>query len=121
MKSFGWQIENSLNLLAIGPKAIHQDIFSTLFGFTLPSRRQRKELKLALPLYRVSMSRLNVTLDVTPFIESEKAWITDNMAAILNGRGLFARARRKGCWNVEVRNVANTTQTAPQYCINLVR
>ncbi|CAH3032149.1 unnamed protein product [Pocillopora meandrina] len=43
------------------------------------------------------------------------------MAAILNGRGLFARARRKGCWNVEVRNVANTTQTTSQYCINLVR
>ncbi|KAJ7360473.1 NADH dehydrogenase (ubiquinone) complex I, assembly factor 6 [Desmophyllum pertusum] len=43
------------------------------------------------------------------------------MAAISNGRRFFARARRKPFAILGARNLTNTTQSASQYCNNLVR
>ncbi|KAL9974858.1 hypothetical protein ACROYT_G011954 [Oculina patagonica] len=43
------------------------------------------------------------------------------MAAISNGRTIIARTRRKIFQILCARNLTNTTQSASQYCINLVR
>lgn len=52
---------------------------------------------------------------------NRKSLVTSNMAAISNGRRVFARTRRKIFRILVARNLANTTQSASQYCVNLVR
>ena len=51
---------------------------------------------------------------------NRKNLVTNNMAAISNGGRVFARTRRK-IFRTGARNLANTTQSASQYCVNLVR